>query len=357
MLLKAVVALIVSCSEDGGWVMMDARSMGILGMLVSGLRLRVEGIGTSFACEKGRLVVGRSGLGECTEGSRTPTDSVEERDEDDSFDTSTRETITQHPKKERVAKLIKDFGSAPLGYISYDGGNRVYISGIVERWQPKTNTFHMPLDEMTITLEVVRVLLGISVTSKTVATPFKDRKSVTAMVSRLLEVSVTNADEEIRTRPGLTVSFAWLKDHFSVLKNGEEEPNGKKLPMNILVLIICYYTSDKLRVMNWHHKKEDRLYKKETRLLLDHLVIWDNTLKGAPPVHDIAFYHGPMKFMDIIKPHNPIKVNLTIDEAFQMANQVIAFLSDAEHTYHSTTATASESEGGTTSTEDILHYG
>ncbi|KAK9167051.1 hypothetical protein Scep_002242 [Stephania cephalantha] len=37
-------------------------------------------------------------------------------------------------------------------------------------------------------------------------------------------------------------------------------------------------------------------------------VIWDTTLKGAPPVHDIVFYHGPMKFMDIVEPHNPIRV-------------------------------------------------
>ncbi|KAK9121025.1 hypothetical protein Syun_018642 [Stephania yunnanensis] len=139
--------------------------------------------------------------------------------------------------------------------------------------------------------------------------------------------------------------------------------------------------------------------------------------KGVSPVHAIAFYHGPMKFMDIVEPHNPIKfwedwegdlesvercsekadypyqtssdymewylrftyltymqqrnrralnvafsfrctleVNLTLDDAFQMVYQVIAILSSAEHTYQSTTMTASQSKGGTTSTRDVLHY-
>ncbi|KAK9118732.1 hypothetical protein Scep_016825 [Stephania cephalantha] len=158
------------------------------------------------------------------------------------------------------------------------------------------------------------------------------------MVSRLLEVSVTDADEEIRTRPGLTVSLAWLKDRFLVPKKGKKEPNREIAPdvypcpdclgwmyecLPFLKRVLpSDYTSDEPHVMKWNHKKNERLYKKQTMLLLDHLVsfrlhldklrshevIWNTTLKGAPLVHDIAFYHGPMKFMDIVEPHNPIRV-------------------------------------------------
>ncbi|KAK9167052.1 hypothetical protein Scep_002243 [Stephania cephalantha] len=194
------------------------------------------------------------------------------------------------------------------------------------------------------------------------------------MVSRLLEVSVTDADEDIRTRFRLTISLALLKDHFFVLKKGEEKPYGKRAPdvypspdclvrayllyllgatffpislafmyrqlgiassakvMQIsgyLTLLAGWmydrlpflepvlhsdYTSEKPRVTKYHHKKEDRVYKKETRLLLDHLVSFRRRLdmlrshEGAPIVHDIAFYHGPKKFMDIVEPHNPIRV-------------------------------------------------
>ncbi|KAK9083339.1 hypothetical protein Scep_029810 [Stephania cephalantha] len=235
-------------------------------------------------------------------------------------------TITQHPEKERVAKVINDSSLAPLGYISYDGGNRVCISDIVERWQTETNTFHLPFSEMTITLEDVHVIFSISITGKTMAVPFKDRKSLTVMVSRLLEVSMTNADKEIRTRSYIHVlstrhceSFKshtnlWL---FDIVRGWMYD----RLPF-LEPILRSDYTSVKPRVMKWHHKKEERLYKKETRLLLDHLVsfrchlnklrshevIWDTTLKDAPPVHDIAFYDGPMKFMDIVEPHNPIRV-------------------------------------------------
>ncbi|KAK9157138.1 hypothetical protein Scep_003712 [Stephania cephalantha] len=52
-----------------------------------------------------------------------------------------------------------------------------------------------------------------------------------------------------------------------------------------------------------------------------------------------------------------LKVNPIVDDAFQMADQLIAFLSGAEHTYQSTTATISQSKGGTTSNGDVLHYG
>ncbi|KAK9081863.1 hypothetical protein Syun_031783 [Stephania yunnanensis] len=33
-----------------------------------------------------------------------------------------------------------------------------------------------------------------------------------------------------------------------------------------------------------------------------------NVEQGTPPFHDIVFYYGPMKFMDIVEPHNPIRV-------------------------------------------------
>ncbi|KAK9151090.1 hypothetical protein Syun_009399 [Stephania yunnanensis] len=48
--------------------------------------------------------------------------------------------------------------------------------------------------------------------------------------------------------------------------------------------------------------------------------------------------------------------NVTVGDVFDMAYQVIAFLSDVEDTYQ-TTRTTTQSEGGTTSTETIRQYG
>ncbi|KAK9092776.1 hypothetical protein Syun_027687 [Stephania yunnanensis] len=123
-------------------------------------------------------------------------------------------------------------------------------------------------------------------------------------------------------------------------------------------------------------------------------VIWNNTFKGAPPIHDIALYFGPTWFMDIVEPHNPTRYSyearfwedweghlesvkrrgekvdypyqaapdyiewdsVTIADVFKMADRVIAFLLGAEHIYEST-GTTTQSEGGTTSTVAARQYG
>ena len=37
------------------------------------------------------------------------------------------------------------------------------ISALVERWRPETNTFHLPVGEMTVTLEDVAYLWGLPI--------------------------------------------------------------------------------------------------------------------------------------------------------------------------------------------------
>ena len=37
------------------------------------------------------------------------------------------------------------------------------IAALVERWRRETNTFHLPVGEMTITLEDVALLLGLAI--------------------------------------------------------------------------------------------------------------------------------------------------------------------------------------------------
>ena len=49
------------------------------------------------------------------------------------------------------------------GYCKIDPG---FISALVERWRPETNTFHMPWGEITITLEDVACLWGLPITGK-----------------------------------------------------------------------------------------------------------------------------------------------------------------------------------------------
>ena len=74
---------------------------------------------------------------------------------------------------ERFREWMSKSRLAPLVTASYRSVNKIIVSGFVERWQPETNTFHMPFGEMTITLDDVASIIGISVTGRTVS--YNDR--------------------------------------------------------------------------------------------------------------------------------------------------------------------------------------
>ncbi|KAL6313700.1 hypothetical protein AAG906_010118 [Vitis piasezkii] len=56
------------------------------------------------------------------------------------------------------------YGVYRIGHITLDWG---LITSLVERWRPETHTFHLPVGEMTITLQDVVVILGLRVTPPT----------------------------------------------------------------------------------------------------------------------------------------------------------------------------------------------
>ena len=52
------------------------------------------------------------------------------------------------------------YGVYRIGHITLDWG---LITSLVERWRPETHTFHLPVGEMTITLQDVAVILGLRI--------------------------------------------------------------------------------------------------------------------------------------------------------------------------------------------------
>ncbi|KAL3646645.1 hypothetical protein CASFOL_009189 [Castilleja foliolosa] len=57
-------------------------------------------------------------------------------------------------------------GLAHLHEMTYRSADSALISAFVERWQPDTNTFHMPFGEMTITLHDVLYMMGLPINGK-----------------------------------------------------------------------------------------------------------------------------------------------------------------------------------------------
>ncbi|KAK9140222.1 hypothetical protein Scep_009903 [Stephania cephalantha] len=86
----------------------------------------------------------------------------------------------------------------------------------------------MPFVEMSISLEGVSILLKIMVTGKVVAVGnfsryIEDsRKEAIELISKLLGVTIEEAEEEVNITKGLTVRKAWLKTWWS--------PNWKSKP-------------------------------------------------------------------------------------------------------------------------------
>ncbi|XP_016506913.2 serine/threonine-protein phosphatase 7 long form homolog [Nicotiana tabacum] len=73
------------------------------------------------------------------------------------------EFIRDHPLHPRIVRRLQDTGFyriIEIGRLQFDW---VLITAMIERWQPETHTFYVPIREATITLEDVEVLFGLSV--------------------------------------------------------------------------------------------------------------------------------------------------------------------------------------------------
>ena len=71
--------------------------------------------------------------------------------------------IPYDPRYGPVLKRLGLYQISQFGNIVIDRG---LITALVERWRPETNTFHLPVGEMTVTLEDVSCLWGLPINGK-----------------------------------------------------------------------------------------------------------------------------------------------------------------------------------------------
>ena len=100
------------------------------------------------------------------------------------------------------------YGIYRLGHIMIDW---LLITCLVERWQPETHTFHVPVGEMTITLQDVAIILGLRIDGPAVTrTCVLD---VAELCGELL--GVTPPFDALR---GSAISIQWLCQQLSTLR-------------------------------------------------------------------------------------------------------------------------------------------
>uniref|UniRef100_A0A0E0Q0E8 Aminotransferase-like plant mobile domain-containing protein n=1 Tax=Oryza rufipogon TaxID=4529 RepID=A0A0E0Q0E8_ORYRU len=71
--------------------------------------------------------------------------------------------IPYHPLCRSALQNIGFYQIAKMRSIKID---KYLISALVERWRPKTNSFHLPIGEMTITLQDISCLWGLPISGK-----------------------------------------------------------------------------------------------------------------------------------------------------------------------------------------------
>ncbi|MBA0765831.1 hypothetical protein Gotri_014953, partial [Gossypium trilobum] len=84
------------------------------------------------------------------------------------------------------------------------------VCALVERWRPKTHTFHLPCGECTITLKDVSIQIGLRVNGKVVTGP-------------VISVDWSAACEQILGKVlnkfrGSRIKMRWLEDNFQTIK-------------------------------------------------------------------------------------------------------------------------------------------
>lgn len=103
--------------------------------------------------------------------------------------------------------MIEKAGFGYFRFLPSINLDKALVSALVERWRRETNTFHMTVGEMTITLEDVALLLGLKVNGD----PFI-RKKRTSIASSICEKLLGKVPIGI-LRNG-SVNLSWLRKCF-----------------------------------------------------------------------------------------------------------------------------------------------
>ena len=100
-----------------------------------------------------------------------------------------------HP---RILPAVELSGLVGLVGASYDTIDKGLLCAFVERWHPETNSFHLPVGELTITLDDVSNLLHLPIIGQFYTYPSLDAAAATDLLVDSLRVERGVAVAETR---------------------------------------------------------------------------------------------------------------------------------------------------------------
>jgi len=108
---------------------------------------------------------------------------------------------------------LKESGLHDLVFLGYATVRHALLMTLCERWHPETSTFHMPLGEMTVTLDDVACLMHLHIEGQMLSHPTKMLKHEgVALMVRHLGVSEREAEKIASTEYGGYISYPKLKE-------------------------------------------------------------------------------------------------------------------------------------------------
>ncbi|RYR00345.1 hypothetical protein Ahy_B07g088477 [Arachis hypogaea] len=122
------------------------------------------------------------------------------------------------PPSDAIVPYLAEAGfgdTVPLKDFTFDNS---LISALVERWRPQTHTFHLPWDEVTITLQDVAYHLGLRAHGNHVEGCLRDFRrwygtETWAMVEQLLGARPpVAAQQPAQRKESFTLKLVWLCD-------------------------------------------------------------------------------------------------------------------------------------------------
>jgi hypothetical protein len=141
---------------------------------------------------------------------------------------------------------IQRSGLSSLIDCSYRYSNKLAVSAFIERWQPETNTFHLPFGEMSITLDDVYCILGIPITGRAVSAEPVEFPDAVKLVRETLGVSVAAARQELLQGRGTSVRLEWLRTTFSGVNSAYDAESIRCAARAYLLFLLgCTLFADK----------------------------------------------------------------------------------------------------------------
>ncbi|KAL6330569.1 hypothetical protein AAG906_040500 [Vitis piasezkii] len=117
------------------------------------------------------------------------------------------------PRIRRYVMQSGFYGVYRVGHISLDWP---LITSLVERWRPETHTFHLPIGEMTVTLQDVAMILGLRIHGP----PITGTCDIDWSLLCYELLGVVPPPSQIR---GSSISARWLREQFSYPPAGVDD--------------------------------------------------------------------------------------------------------------------------------------